>query len=155
MGGVRLNLEDLALRGGQRHECVYPIGVSPVSLGGVEHEVLLPHGATVSVDRVAGGFLVRLRAAAKAFGPCSRCLADVELDIRAEQEEFVPTSAGGWVEAPSTPFIEGMVVDVSALAREALVLAMPERVLCSPLCKGLCVGCGVDLNRERCQCVNP
>ena len=155
MGGVRLNLEDLALRGGQRHECVYMIGVSPVSLGGVEHEVLLPHGATVSVDRVAGGFLVRLRADAKACGPCSRCLADVELDIRAEQEEFVPTSAGGWVEAPSTPFIEGMVVDVSALAREALVLAMPERVLCSPLCKGLCVGCGVDLNRERCQCVNP
>ena len=155
MGGVNLNLEDLALRGGQRHECAYTIPLSPVSLGGVEYQLLLPQGVTVSVDRVAGGYLVGLTTEAKAYGPCFRCLADVEIDIRAEQEEFVPTAGGGWAESHSTPFIEGMVVDLSGLAREAVVLAMPERLLCSPLCEGLCAQCGVDLNRGRCECADP
>ncbi len=155
MGGVRLNLEDLGLRGGQRHECAYTIALSPVSLGGVEYQLLLRNGITVSVERVAGGFFVRLTADARAYGPCSRCLADVEADFRAEQEEFTPTAAGGWAESQATPFIEGKEVDLSGLAREAVLLAMPERVLCSPVCKGLCAQCGIDLNRERCECVNP
>jgi uncharacterized protein len=155
VGGVHLNLENLALRGGQRHECAYAIALSPLSFGGVEYQLLLPEGVTVSVERVAGGFLLRLTADAKACGPCSRCLADVEIDLRAEQEEFAPTAAGGWAESQFTPFIEGTVVDLSGLAREAVVLAMPERVLCSAACKGLCTRCGVDLNRGRCECANP
>lgn len=154
VGGMSLNLEELGLKGGQRHDCVYAITLAPVSLGGADYQVFLPDGATISVERVAGGFMVRLTALARAYGPCSRCLTEVETDIRAEQEEFAPTAAGGWVGSESTPFIAGMVVDLSGLAREAVVLAMPERVLCSPSCKGLCPQCGVDLNRESCMCVN-
>ncbi len=147
-----LNLDDLGLRGGHRHECAYTVGVAPVTLGGAEYETLLPEGVTVSVDRVAGGFLVRLAFDAKAYGPCSLCLGETELVVHGEQEEFVPTAAGGWAESESSPFIKDMVVDVSALAREALVLAMPDRVLCSATCRGLCAQCGKDLNRGSCGC---
>lgn len=155
MGGVNLNLDDLCLKAGQRHESAYAISLGPISLGGVEYEVLLPSGAAVCVERVAGGFLLRLTAEAKVYGPCARCLTEAEIEIRADQEEFAPTAAGGWSESQATPFIDGMTVDLSGLAREAVVLAMPERVLCSSSCKGLCSQCGFDLNRGPCACAKP
>lgn len=33
-----------------------------------------------------------------------------------------------------------------------LVLALPLRFICDEGCKGLCTGCGVNLNREACRC---
>jgi uncharacterized protein len=147
-----LNLEDLGLRGGQRHVCVYTVDIAPVLLGGARYDVVLADGVTAVVERVAGGYLVGVQLEAKAFGPCTRCLREVEVKIHAEQQEFVPTAAGGWEEAEVSLFIKDRVVDLSGLSREALVLAIPDRVLCSPACKGLCAQCGLDLNSGTCEC---
>lgn len=132
--------------------CTYTMDVAPVLLGGVKYEVVVPDGATLTVDRIAGGYLVHMVMAARVFGPCSRCLKEAALKVAAEEEEFVPTAAGGWVESESSPFVHEMVVDLSGLSREALVLGMPDRVLCSNECKGLCVQCGADLNEGECGC---
>jgi len=43
-------------------------------------------------------------------------------------------------------------LDLGRLAREQALLALDESVLCSESCRGLCVGCGVNLNRESCTC---
>jgi uncharacterized protein len=149
---MHLRLDDLGLRGGQRHTCTYSMDVAPVLLGGANYEVVVSDGVTVSVERIAGGYLVHLEMAARVFGPCSRCLKETALDVVAEEEEFVPTAAGGWVESESSPFVQEMVVDVSGLSREALVLGLPPRVLCSEECRGLCVQCGADLNQGVCGC---
>jgi uncharacterized metal-binding protein YceD (DUF177 family) len=36
-----------------------------------------------------------------------------------------------------------------------LVLSFPIRYICSPDCKGLCPGCGADLNNAPCTCEKP
>ncbi len=38
------------------------------------------------------------------------------------------------------------------LFREQIVLQLPMRLLCSPGCKGICPGCGEDLNLSKCRC---
>ena len=43
-------------------------------------------------------------------------------------------------------------VDVEELARDAFILDMDTKFLCSEDCKGLCSGCGANLNREACRC---
>ena len=43
-------------------------------------------------------------------------------------------------------------VDVEELARDAFILDMDTKFLCSEDCRGLCPGCGVNLNRESCRC---
>ncbi|MDR7417530.1 MAG: DUF177 domain-containing protein [Armatimonadota bacterium] len=43
-------------------------------------------------------------------------------------------------------------LDVEALIRDALVLALPMVARCGPDCRGLCPGCGADLGREPCRC---
>ena len=49
---------------------------------------------------------------------------------------------------PSSSFFE-----IGDLVREAVILALPLKPLCSGDCKGLCPVCGADLNRSQCDCV--
>ena len=48
--------------------------------------------------------------------------------------------------------LDGHEVDLGELVREAVVLDMDTKHLCSENCKGLCAGCGVNLNHEECRC---
>ena len=147
-----LDLDDLSLRTGERYERVCSLDVDPLVLGGAAYEVLLPAGVAVVVDRVAGGFMVTVSAEARVYGPCARCLAEAVLEVRAEEQEFAPTARDGWEGSELSAFIEDLVVDVSGLTREAIVLALPEQLVCSPECRGLCPQCGQDLNRGECSC---
>jgi uncharacterized protein len=149
---MRLNLDDLCLRGGQRHDCAYTLDIAPILLFGAKYEVVLPEGVGVRVERVAGGYLIHLHFVAKVFGPCFRCLKEAAIEVVADEEEFVPTAVGGWAESEGSDFVEGLLVDISGLSREALVVAMPDRVLCQTGCKGLCAQCGADLNAVECGC---
>lgn len=147
-----IHLDDLLLRTGECSHLTYALELPPVILGGVEYSVLVPDGVTIAVDRVTGGFLVHTSLTASIYGPCERCLREVALQVEADEEEFVPTAKDGWDKSEFSEFIQDMVVDVKSLAREALVLAFPTQILCSPSCLGLCAHCGHDLNLGPCSC---
>ena len=44
------------------------------------------------------------------------------------------------------------VVDLEGLLREEIHLALPLKPLCDDGCKGICAGCGAELNHEECTC---
>jgi uncharacterized protein len=152
---TRLDLRELALRGGDRFERTYFLEMAPIVMGGQSYRALIPDGVDVTVDRVAGGFLVNVSLVATLYGPCGRCLGEARVEVRAQQQEFVPTTKGDWDESDVSPFIEDFVADISGLAREATVLAVPSQVLCSQECLGLCPVCGKDLNSGPCECPPP
>jgi uncharacterized protein len=148
-----LDLRELPLRGGERLERRVQVHIGSITLGGSIYDTLVDGDvAVVSVARVGGGFLVTVEIAAQIYGPCSRCLRDVVVAVEAEQEEFVPQDPFDSEAEDLSPFIEDLVVDVGGLAREALVLALPAKVLCGDECAGLCPLCGLDLNQARCDC---
>ncbi len=43
-------------------------------------------------------------------------------------------------------------IDLTMDIREDVLMAIPLSFLCSPDCKGLCPGCGADLNKAKCRC---
>ncbi len=43
-------------------------------------------------------------------------------------------------------------LDLDALLTEFFILNMDTKNLCDQNCKGICPGCGADLNRESCRC---
>ena len=43
-------------------------------------------------------------------------------------------------------------LELDGLMQEVFLLEMDTKNLCSQDCKGLCPGCGVDLNLEKCRC---
>lgn len=43
-------------------------------------------------------------------------------------------------------------IDITEDVRDALILAVPVKILCHESCKGLCPSCGINLNHDECQC---
>ena len=43
-------------------------------------------------------------------------------------------------------------INLAPLIAEQVMLALPTRPLCAEDCRGLCKGCGANLNRESCDC---
>lgn len=43
-------------------------------------------------------------------------------------------------------------IEIHEIIREQIYLMIPIKSLCKEDCKGLCSGCGVNLNYERCNC---
>lgn len=152
MTTLYLDLKDLGLRPGDSLERTYALDMEPVARGGVRHHVLLPDGVSVTVVRVAGGFLVTVGAVVRVYGPCERCLEEASLELHIEQQEFAPTARDGWEGSDLSAFIDELVVDVSGIAREAVVLALPAQLICAESCRGLCPRCGRNLNNGPCDC---
>jgi len=48
--------------------------------------------------------------------------------------------------------LQGTELDLGQVVAEAFILAMDAKTLCSDDCKGLCAGCGADLNLGPCRC---
>jgi len=71
---------------------------------------------------------------------CSRCLNKVRKTIKQDFKKSYNIKNLG----------ESLEVDNDV--REELLLDYPMKVLCKPDCKGICPGCGVNLNFEDCQC---
>lgn len=46
----------------------------------------------------------------------------------------------------------GDTLDFASILREELMLAIPTKPLCSTDCKGICAGCGAELNVAECTC---
>ncbi len=86
-------------------------------------------------------------------GDCRRCLAPVSLDI--DDDVDVVFSGDPELEAdpgvyPIDPGAE--LIDVTPVVREELLLRVSAFPLCRPECRGLCAGCGADLNAGPCEC---
>jgi uncharacterized protein len=91
--------------------------------------------------------MLELELDVRVVGPCVRCLTDAGLSLEVRGREYQATSPGESDEL-STPYLVDDRLDLSAWARDAVVLALPEKILCRPDCAGLCPVCGRDLNRE-------
>jgi uncharacterized protein len=75
-----------------------------------------------------------------------RCLADAVVEETLALREYQATSPD--TEELTTPYLVDDRLDLSAWARDSLILALPDKILCRPDCAGLCPVCGKDLNRE-------
>jgi uncharacterized protein len=84
---------------------------------------------------------------ARIHGPCYRCLSDAVIDVPISAREYQATNPGESEEL-QTPYVVDDNLDLSAWARDALALALPDKILCRADCAGLCPVCGRDLNVE-------
>jgi uncharacterized protein len=143
-----LSLRALKLRPGEEYRGEQELTLEPLELGG-ERYLPVPEtvAAAVVVNQVASGTVFSLSFPARLHGPCYRCLKDAVLDLEVSAREYQATSPGDTEELKS-PYVEDDRLDLSAWARDALALMLPDKILCRPDCAGLCPVCGRDLNLE-------
>jgi uncharacterized protein len=142
------DLRRLSLRSGEEHRQAVEIELEPLRYGGEEY---VPDPARVeaelSVMRTTGGSVFSLGFEACLVGPCYRCLGDARIHPSIETTEYQDEHPGEDDEL-RTPYLREGVLDLTAWARDAIALSLPEKVLCRPDCAGLCPDCGRDLNLE-------
>jgi uncharacterized protein len=46
------------------------------------------------------------------------------------------------------------MVDLDSKVKDVVITSFPIKILCNENCKGICLGCGVNLNKEKCKCIN-
>ena len=142
-----LDLRRVRLRSGEQHRDTHEIALEPLTFGGQRYvPVPAEPEADLTISRATTGTLFELRFDARLHGPCHRCLADAVVDRRISAREYQATSPDD--EELRTPYVAGDQLDLSSWARDALVLALPQQILCRPDCAGLCPFCGEDLNVE-------
>jgi uncharacterized protein len=140
-----LDLGTLMLHSGEGRVLDLEVPIEPFELAG---QTYAAKGGSVpvklDVSRMTTGYALRLRYEVRLDGPCMRCLEDAgraptEIDARE-----IDQPGGG--DDLTSPYMDGLDLDVKAWARDALVLALPAAIVCSEDCKGLCAVCGENLN---------
>lgn len=144
-----LDTRELGRRPGSQRRVSFT-APAPADLG---IEVLrVPEGSPVEFDlrleAVMEGVLVTGTARADLTGECARCLEplddDVEVDLQelfAYEESDTATDAGD----DDASRLEGDLLDLEPLLRDAVVLSLPFQPLCREDCPGLCTECGARL----------
>jgi uncharacterized protein len=115
---------------------------------------------TVHLEKHGQDILVRGRLAGRFGLDCSRCLEAFSAPLQTDFDLLlVPgpekvSAEGEELAAPDLDldFYTGEVVDLESIIREQIILMLPLKPLCTETCRGLCPGCGANLNREPCSC---
>ena len=111
----------------------------------------VPAGAEVDVDlrleAVHEGVLVTGTALAPVVGECARCLEPVTSEVEANFQELYryEPSPEEDDDEEDVQLLDGDLLDLEPVLRDAVVLALPLSPLCSDDCAGLCPDCGVRL----------
>ncbi len=145
---TRFPLRRVRLRPGESHSDAASIDLEPFDLGGQRY-LPVPHQveAELSITQATTGLDLQLGFDVRLHGPCVRCLADASLDVRVDAREYHAADAGAGDELRSEYVVDDQL-DLTAWARDAIALALPDQILHDPDCLGLCPVCGKDLNVE-------
>ena len=89
---------------------------------------------------------------------CDRCLKPISIRVEPKFDLLYIPPLGSDEEKElvsddlSIGFYQDQVIDVDALIIEQIELALPMSRLCAEQCRGLCPGCGANLNEGECGC---
>jgi DUF177 domain-containing protein len=142
------NLRQAKLRSGEEYRDEIELELEPLEFGG---ERYLPVPGTVPAElaltKATTGTVFELAFTARLHGPCYRCLGDAVLELPIRAREYQATNPQGSDEL-RTPYLVDDNLDLAAWARDAVALALPDKILCRTDCAGLCGVCGKNLNEE-------
>lgn len=113
----------------------------------------------VNVSRVGEAFYINVDVSGDLTTSCHKCLDTVRVHMAPSFEVVVQRSREAPAVEPEQAAEDFVIVPLGtsrfSLDRhiyENLVVEIPMQIVCSETCKGLCPGCGANLNNEACRC---
>ena len=142
------NLRQVKLRSGEEYRDEIELELEPFELGG-ERYLPVPEKvpAELAITKASTGTVLELAFRTRLHGPCYRCLGDAVLEVPIAAREYQATNPEG-AEELRTPYLRDDNLDLAAWSRDAVALALPDKILCRADCAGLCPMCGKNLNDE-------
>lgn len=157
-----MKIDITQILGGKARELEFPISLDPAAEGYADYfpeDVTLtaPIGGTVRITDRGEYISVKVSSEVECEIPCSRCLSPVKENVTADFERLIP-SGGRFTldeelcdEEDILTVTEGHI-DITQDICEMISLEMPDWILCSDDCPGLCPKCGKPLAEGDCEC---
>ncbi len=109
---------------------------------------------SLTVDNLENRF--HLKGSVKATGdiPCGRCLETFTFVWKAPVEIIILRNIDRGEDQGDTVVLHQSkgLVDLSEAVTECVSLAFPLTTICREDCQGLCQTCGIDRNKQSCEC---
>lgn len=105
-----------------------------------------PMELDLRLEAVMEGVLVSGTVSATASGECVRCLDPVVEAVLVDvQELFLHEKPAEGEDDAELPLLDGDLLDLEPVVRDAVVPSLPFQPVCDPDCPGLCSRCGARL----------
>jgi uncharacterized protein len=137
----------LGLSSGQGRTFELHVPVEGLTFGADRYDVS-PDPMPVRLDvscTTGSGWALRLRFQARVDGPCMRCLDPAAPTFEVDVREVHVDGAGDEL---TSPYMSEDDLDLRRWVHDALRLALPAQITCTPECRGLCPQCGENLNSD-------
>jgi len=147
---MRLNVNRLLHTPNASQEVRFEMDLSQLDFGGAA-PITRPVTVEGRIRNQAGVLLCQLEMHTTLHCVCDRCMEEFDAPKSVSYSCVLAEEKQG-EDSDEIILLEHDEVDLAELARDAFILDMDTKTLCSEDCKGLCPGCGVNLNREPCRC---
>ncbi len=109
----------------------------------------------VDLNKFEKNISCSIKLSTRAHYICDRCLAEYDRDFN-EQVDLLFHTGTTDIDSDEESVVrispEQKEIELLPYIQEALILSIPMKLLCNKSCKGICAGCGADLNHEKCSC---
>ena len=147
---MRLDLKNIIHTPGASLPFSFSMDLSDLEWNG-EKPVSRPVEAVGSVRNMAGALVLSCRLSTVLDWTCDRCTKPFFQEKVVEYETLLATELEE-EDSDEIVLLDDEALDAGELLRDVFILELDSKHLCSEDCKGLCPGCGVDLNVEQCRC---
>jgi len=126
--------------------------------GKSEYILTGPVLAALDITVSKGSVYIDGRVSAAFKARCGRCLEEFSFKVDTPVALVFSRSPviKGEVELKASDmdvsFLKGDEIDTSDILLSQIAMELPLSAICSEKCRGLCQGCGADLNKETCRC---
>ena len=146
---MRLNLQQIMHVPGASIPFAFQLDLSQEACFG-EYPISRPVTVTGHEKNVADVLMLEGEAKSLLDYTCDRCMCRFSREKAVSLRFLLAETLEG--EDDDIVLLDQGEVDVGELAYTAFILDMDTKHLCSEDCKGLCPGCGVNLNQAPCRC---
>tara|TARA_B100000686_G_C16693629_1_gene919202 strand:+ start:383 stop:901 length:519 start_codon:yes stop_codon:yes gene_type:complete len=151
-----IDLRKISLKIGQALERDVELGLEEILIGAQRFSFFPsePVGC-LTLSRALTGMVFKLSFETSLQGPCLRCLNDSRTRVSVDVSEYEAMDATPDPDELQNPYLEDEILDLSSWARDAVILALPGKILCRDECAGLCSSCGFPHSEGECDCGPP
>lgn len=148
---MKLDLKQIARVPGASLPFDFELDLSDFEWNG-EKPVVNPIRVEGVVRNMAGAMLLEARLSSELSLVCDRCAKPFVKKQTVEYETLLASELENGENDEIVLLDKDEQLDLDELMSDVFILNLDTKNLCSEDCKGLCPGCGVDLNVEPCRC---
>ena len=148
---MKLDLTHIAREPGAVLPFDFELDLSPVEWNG-QRPFANAVRITGRVRNMAGAMVLAARLSSVLSLVCDRCAKPFEREKTVEYETLLALELENGENDDIVLLDADGTLDLDTLMEEVFLLEMDTKNLCSEDCRGLCPGCGADLNAEPCRC---